>query len=225
MNKPYIICHMMMSVDGRIDCAMTEKIPGTKIYYETLNALDAPSRISGKVTAATELTDGQLFEPQHYEAIGEESFKVNSKADSYEIITDTHGTLLWNDDHNSSKPHLVLMSEAASKEYADYLNEQGISWIAVGKKHIDLARAMEILATEFGVERVAVVGGGKINGGFLEAGLIDEISIVVGPAVDGRINQPSLFDGRSENKDPIQLQLKDIQKYDDDSIWLRYLTK
>ncbi len=28
MNKPYIICHMMTSVDGRIDCAMTEQLPG-----------------------------------------------------------------------------------------------------------------------------------------------------------------------------------------------------
>ena len=36
MKRPYIICHMMMSLDGRIDCAMTEKIPGSKEYYETL---------------------------------------------------------------------------------------------------------------------------------------------------------------------------------------------
>ena len=27
MNKPYIVCHMMTSVDGRIDCAMTEHLP------------------------------------------------------------------------------------------------------------------------------------------------------------------------------------------------------
>ena len=26
MNKPYIICHMMTSVDGRIDCGMTAKL-------------------------------------------------------------------------------------------------------------------------------------------------------------------------------------------------------
>ena len=26
--KPYIICHMMMSLDGRIDCAMTAKLRG-----------------------------------------------------------------------------------------------------------------------------------------------------------------------------------------------------
>ena len=37
--KPYIICHMMSSVDGRIDCDMTEKIGGDE-YYEVLKRLD-----------------------------------------------------------------------------------------------------------------------------------------------------------------------------------------
>ena len=41
MNKPYIVCHMMTSVDGRIDCAMTEHLPGVQEYYDTLDALDA----------------------------------------------------------------------------------------------------------------------------------------------------------------------------------------
>ena len=27
MKKPYIICHMMISLDGRIDCAMTVICP------------------------------------------------------------------------------------------------------------------------------------------------------------------------------------------------------
>ena len=40
MKKPYIICHMMMSVDGRIDCGMTVKIACSNEYYETLSALD-----------------------------------------------------------------------------------------------------------------------------------------------------------------------------------------
>ena len=33
MNKPYIVFHMMTSVDGRIDCAMTEQLPGVAEYY------------------------------------------------------------------------------------------------------------------------------------------------------------------------------------------------
>ena len=30
MKKPYIICHMMTSLDGRIDCAMTSKLKGVE---------------------------------------------------------------------------------------------------------------------------------------------------------------------------------------------------
>ena len=51
MKKPYIICHMMTSVDGRIDCAMTEQLPGVEDYYRTLDELDVFTTVSGRVTA------------------------------------------------------------------------------------------------------------------------------------------------------------------------------
>ena len=55
MQKPFIVCHMMMSVDGRIDCRMTEKNKDVDEYYETLKALDTPTTLSGRVTAQLEL--------------------------------------------------------------------------------------------------------------------------------------------------------------------------
>lgn len=39
MKKPYIICHMMISIDGRIDCAMTAKLPGVNDYYTSLDEI------------------------------------------------------------------------------------------------------------------------------------------------------------------------------------------
>ena len=47
MKKPYVICHMMASIDGRIDCAMTEQIEGNS-YYETLELLNTDATIEGK---------------------------------------------------------------------------------------------------------------------------------------------------------------------------------
>lgn len=47
--KPYIICHMMASIDGRIDCDMTERIGGNE-YYEALEQLACDSALSGRVT-------------------------------------------------------------------------------------------------------------------------------------------------------------------------------
>lgn len=35
MKKPYIVCHMVQSIDGRIDCAMVDKISGDAIPRPT----------------------------------------------------------------------------------------------------------------------------------------------------------------------------------------------
>ncbi len=45
--KPYIICHMMQSVDGRIACDMVDKISGDE-YYTVLDALECNAFIEGK---------------------------------------------------------------------------------------------------------------------------------------------------------------------------------
>lgn len=180
MNKPYIICHMMTSVDGRIDCAMTEHLPGVQEYYDTLDALDAPTRISGRVTAELEMALPGKFEAKTAEALGKEAFSKAADAEGYEIVVDTHGTLLWGESAENERPLLILTSEQVSKEYLAYLNGKHISWIACGKEHVDLKRACEILAAEFDVKRAAAVGGGHINAGFLAAGLLDEVSILIG---------------------------------------------
>ena len=51
MSKPYIICHMMTSLDGRIDCAMVGQLEGVREYYTTLDELELSSTLSGRVTA------------------------------------------------------------------------------------------------------------------------------------------------------------------------------
>lgn len=224
MNKPYIICHMMTSVDGRIDCGMTAQLKGNSTYYSALNAINAPTRISGRVTAQTELSNGQLVSNGN-NPINKEAFHQNVQAEAYEIIMDTKGRTSWDDDHGSTKPHLIITSQQVSTDYLNDLDKKGISWIATGSDQIDLARAMDILANNFDIQRLAIVGGGKINGAFLDAGLIDEISIIIGPGADGRINQPTLFDGRPAKRRPINLKLKDVHSFDDGAVWLRYLTK
>lgn len=49
--RPFIVCHMMESLDGRIDCAMTEKLAGSEEYYSAIKELDIPTVTFGRVTA------------------------------------------------------------------------------------------------------------------------------------------------------------------------------
>lgn len=222
MSKPYIICHMMTSIDGRIDCAMTAQLAGVSEYYTTLKALDAPTTVSGRITAATEMPNDGTFEPEDPTPYGHEGFRKNAEAAAYEVIVDTRGTIAWKDNLSAEKPLLVVTSEAVSAEYLRYLDERAVSWIVVGSEHIDLTRAMEVLADEFGVTRVAVVGGPTINTGFLTAGLLDEVSILIGPGIDGRGGQKAVFDGRAAGAGVVPLRLTDVKTYDDGAIWLRY---
>ena len=83
-------------------------------------------------------------------------------------------------------------------------------------------RACEILANEFNIKRLAVVGGGHINAGFLAAGLLDEISIVIGAGIDGRGGMSAVFDGLPNDRAVTPLTLTDVKKYESGAVWLRY---
>lgn len=79
MKKPYIVCHMMTSLDGRIDCAMTEQLPGVQEYYQILEALQAPTTVSGRVTAQLEMALPGDFQAKDSTPVGKEAFPGNRR--------------------------------------------------------------------------------------------------------------------------------------------------
>ena len=221
MNRPYIVCHMMMSLDGRIDCPMTEKLPGGDEYYTTMNSYHYDAVLMGKVTAEIEVADKGTYINNDTTPISKEVVSCKGVTKPYDVIVDTNGTLLW-DKYDEKDKLVLLLSEKVSKEYLSYLDGLNISYIVTGKERIDLNRAVEILKSDFAVERLVVAGGGHINAGFLKAGLIDEISMVIGAGVDGREKMVSVFDGLPMNYPLTKLHLKDVKVYAGESIWATY---
>ena len=159
MNKPYIVCHMMASVDGRIDCAMTEQLPGVQEYYATLDALEAPTRVSGRVTAELEMARPGAFQSERHTPLGRTAFSKAAEAEGYEVVVDTHGTLLWDSVPEGERPLLILTSEQVSREYLAYLDRSRISWIACGAERIDLPLCLRHSGA--GLRRKAHGGGGR----------------------------------------------------------------
>lgn len=225
--RPYIICHMVASIDGRIDCSMVAQISGEE-YYTALNSFGLSSKLSGRVTAALEC-------PAVKEKISvctipedtQESVHKAVESEEYTIIVDTHGRLQMTSGEADGHPLLVIMSENVPETHFEMLRKNNVSWIATGKGHIDLHRSMNILGGQFGVKRLVIVGGGHINGGFLEAGLIDEVSLLLASGIDGRKGQPALFDGCTwENGSPYHLKLQSVERIADaETIWIRYQCK
>ncbi len=221
-SKPYIVCHMMMSIDGRIDCAMTAKLAGVDDYYKALDNLNTTAALSGRVTAELEMALPGKFEPKKNIPLGREEYSRKRKADRYEIIVDTKGTLLWDEDNEYEDHIIIITGENVSREYVAYLDLLGVSRISCGKDRVDLKRATEILAEKFQVKRLAVVGGSTINTAFLSAGLLDEISILIGPGIDGRKGLQAVFDGLPEDSEPIPLKLKDIKAFESGAVQIIY---
>lgn len=220
--RPYIICHMVASIDGRIDCSMVEKISGDE-YYTTLEELDCPTLLEGRVTMQHYNALKEPFVPKTDKPIGRTDTYIAEESDAYMVSADTLGRLQWESNNIDGAPLICVVSEKAPEEYLDTLREQQISWIAAGKAGIDLEKAMEILYGHFGVRRLGLLGGGHINGGFLEAGLIDEVSLLLAPGIDGRKGQTSLFDGiTNQSRVPVPLKLEQVKRLNNDVIWIRY---
>jgi len=220
--RPYIICHMMASLDGRIDCDMTEKLEGSDEYYEALGELELDAHLSGRVTAAMHYAKAEPYKAKDTSPAGKTSFYQAQKAGEYSVVADTMGSLAWEKNAVEGRHLVVILSERAPEEYLDYLKGLGISYIAAGKEGIDLKKAAEILAEEFGVKRLGIVGGGHINGAFLAAGLLDEVSMMYAPGIDGREGMAAVFDGLPMDAEPVRLRLRDVKTYACGTVWMRY---
>ena len=220
MDKPYVVLHMMQSYDGRIDCAMLEGISGGE-YYEALDELDCGATVEGSVTARMHYARKGAFKASDPTPIGRVSFKKGAVQGKWRCTVDSKGTLLWRD--GDAQGRISLLSEDAPLEYARSLEAMGISWIAAGRGRVDLAKAMEILKREFGVKRVAIVGGGNVNGAFEAAGLIDEYSFMTAPGIDGRRGFAASVDGidPSRSDRPRALRLKSVKTCGRDVVWAR----
>lgn len=211
----------MSLLDGRIDCDVTEQIESGDEYYDALNQLDYSSTLMGRVTMQMHYASAEPSDVQNNQPVGEECFNIAIRTKGYIIAIDTKGRLKWPHNQFDGMPLLVITSEDCPKEYLDTLTKQYISWIAVGKGSIDLKRAMEILRAEFGIERLSVTGGGYINAAFLKEGLLDEVSMMWCPGIDGRKGMTAAFDGLTKDFPPTKLKLMSVEKLGE-TIWARY---
>src|SRR5580698_8305559 len=101
------------------------------------------------------------------------------------IALDAHGKLHFARSDVGGDHVIVLLGSGVADSHLAELKGDGISYIVAHGPEIDLARALETLRKEFSIERLALEGGGVINGSFLAARLVDELIVIIGPGVDG----------------------------------------
>jgi 2,5-diamino-6-(ribosylamino)-4(3H)-pyrimidinone 5'-phosphate reductase len=226
--RPRVICHMATSIDGRIvvDGWPDSVSTAVRRQYEEVHAsYDADGWVCGRVTMepfAKRVRSEAEVSREHAGGAPREDFRAPGDYDSFAFAVDPSGRLAWESSDISGDHVVAILSERVSDEYLAVLRERGVSYLLAGSRDVDLALALEKIGARFGVRTLLLEGGGRIDGGMLRAGLVDEVSLLVAPVADGRIGTPALFDVDGEGFAPRRLVLEGVEQRADDILWLRY---
>lgn len=221
--RPYIICHMLSSVDGKIDGTSLKAVTGAGEYEATGTQLNGDAWICGRTTMQQHFAEDEPFVSASNRQAGPQPVHVARRAESYAIAVDTVGKLRWSGGDLDGDHLICVVSERVPEDYLAMLRSTGISYVVSGETSVDLAQAVNLLGEHFGIRRLLLEGGGHINGAFLQAGLVDEVSLLVVPGIDGRHNVPAVFDGVSPSRNTaVPLRLKSVEQRENDALWIRY---
>jgi len=223
--KPYVICHMMSCVDGRILPNRWHPSVAERGVYERLhNELGCEAWLVGRVTGQ-EFASREVPYPSYTGApFGQENWFAVSSADAWAVVLDAHGKIAWGRGDVGGDPLLVVLTQAASDSHLAGLREDGVSYIFAGEQEIDLAAALETLNRKLGIGRLLLEGGGAANGALLQAGLVDELSLIIAPSVEGVPGEPAVFDihGELSALNTMGMALESCQALEGGFVWLRY---
>lgn len=221
-ERPYVICHMLPSLDGRIVTRNWDLGSGTREYERTAATFDADAWIIGRISMEPYAGKARVPKRKNREPIAREDFVAGHGATSYAIAIDPSGKLTWNASDIDGEHVITILTESVSDDYLAFLQAKGVSYLFGGKSRVDLAKVLRKLRARFGIRKLLLEGGGKINGSFLAANLIDELSILVAPIADGSVGTPTLFDAPNRRAQARNLKLVSIEKRPGDIVWLRY---
>jgi 2,5-diamino-6-(ribosylamino)-4(3H)-pyrimidinone 5'-phosphate reductase len=221
--RPYVICHMLSSVDGKIDGAVLRAVTASGEYEATGAMLKGDAWVCGRTTMQQHFAEEELFVSTLNKSAGVQSVYVARRAKSYAVSIDTVGKLQWADNDIDGDHLICVVSERVPEDYLSMLRKKEISYIVTGATSVDLARAVDLLGEHFGIKTLLLEGGGHINGAFLEAHLVDEVSILLVPGIDGRRDIPAVFDGVNPAiKEAVPLKLRSVEQRKNDALWIRY---
>ena len=230
--RPRIVCHMMGSIDGRLlpdrwtpPARGIDRASLIRHYDAVAARFEADGWIVGrkamqayaKGSARTAVASGGARRAPHV---------ADRKGRDLAVALDPRGVLHYGRDDAGGDHIVAILGEAVPGAYLAELREDGVSYLFAGPNGKDLGAAMDALGEMFGAKTLLLEGGGIVNGAFLRARLIDEISLLVYPGLDGLSGGPGIFEGCGAPEDMpsagLALRFVAAETLEGGVVWLRY---
>lgn len=236
MERPYIFCHMLTSLDGKIMGKYMDIPEGENAIREFYKIAFGAHRhyrhqgwLSGRVTTDDNFTfynSPELDEQVH--DVPEGDF-IARKSEMYYVSVDLSGKLGWKSHtltyEDTTAEVIEVLGTQASPAYKAFLRKLGISYLIAGdEKGLDYGLLLTKLKTVFGIDMLMLGGGGVLNWSFIQAGYCDELSLVIASAADGSRDTQTLFmtkEGLTADS-PKGFRLLEARVLDKGVVWLRY---
>lgn len=217
MDRPYIICHMLTSIDGKVTgdfLRSSSSESATEIYYEINRRYKADGSggfICGRVTMEDSFTNGYYPDLSDYQPIEREcghykDYWSDYQTGYYAIAFDPKGRLGWRsafiDDYDPGydKAQIIeILTEQVDGRYLAYLQEKGISYLIAGDTEINVKFALKAIYDHLTPKFYLLEGGSIINSHFLRYDCIDELSLVQAPITSDYDSKPLFSTVTSEN--------------------------
>lgn len=230
MTRPYIVCHMVTSIDGKVTgdfLYRTQCENATEVYYEINRNYKPDGFVCGRVTMEGSFTGGWYPELSGYEAVdSRDDFIPDELTGFYAVSFDPKGSLGWKSDRivdedpgYSDAQIIEVVTSRVDGRYLGYLRKIGIGYIFAGEDEIDVNKAL-LKLKDMGINKLLLEGGGIVNGYFERADAIDELSLVVAPVV-AEVGDKPLF----VNSSIADFELKELKQHDGGVVWMNYVRK
>ncbi len=225
--RPYVICHMCTSLDGKIIGHRWQKLPGyaheSQLFETTAASFGIPAWLVG-TTTMDEFDAKSLKLPRAAKKVPRRDFVATKSAKSFGIGADAKGRLRFKQNEVGGDHVVLLITDRASNDYLAHLQAAKVSYLFCGKREIDLKVALQKLGKTFKLRKLMLQGGGTFNGAMLGAGLVDEISHITVPVADGGAGVASMFDipGTPPKYAAAKLRLFSHKLLRGGALWCRY---
>src|SRR5579859_3556123 len=172
--RPYIICHMGASIDGRLHPSrFTAAAAGVSAetlrgHYERIHdTFAADGWIIGRVTM-NEMAKGRARDVAGAPKVARAAHVANRNGRKLAVGIDPSGRVHFGKDNIGGDHAVAVLGEHVSDAHLAELREDGASYVFAGAEGRDLPGAMAQLASLFGVKKLLLEGGGRINGAFFK---------------------------------------------------------